>query len=278
HRLLPTRNIVCYQLDCPEAMNASKVEGKRRPNWSEEEKTYLVEEVNKRLDRLSSKFKGCGSVKGTKIKEQAWMEIAEALNMKSNLVKRTVEEVKKQYANIKQRAKDKADAIRRPKTGGGPKPSSPSRPEAMVLEELSDRPTLQGLVDGFDSEDFSSVISSMAVEGCLPNGEAHLPINEECGLTSTSIPNCDLPVNVIIDNQGILHVPSTSTTKESKPSKRKLQDEEVSVLRAERDKYIAECEKLKQEANYFKIKAEVEELKKQRLQLEIMKLKCENEY
>ncbi|XP_046561610.1 myb/SANT-like DNA-binding domain-containing protein 4 [Haliotis rubra] len=133
-------------------MYTSKVEGKRRPNWSEEEKTSLVEEVSKRLDRLSSKFKGCGSIKGTKMKEQAWMEIAETLNMKSNFVKRTVEEVKKQYANIKQRAKDKADAIRRPKTGGGPKPPSPSLPEAMVLEDLADRPNLQGLVDGFDSE------------------------------------------------------------------------------------------------------------------------------
>ncbi len=88
--------------------------------------------------------------------------------------------------------------------------------------------------------------------------------------------DCNLPVDVIIDNQGIHHVPS-KTTKGNKACKRKLQDEEVSVPQAEKEKYVAECEKLKQEANYFKLKGEVEELKKQKLQLEIMKLKCQNE-
>ncbi|XP_046561611.1 uncharacterized protein LOC124270617 [Haliotis rubra] len=110
----------------------------------------------------------------------------------------------------------------------------------------------------------------MAMEGSLPEGEAHLPVSQEC------IPNHTLPVDVLIDNQGMLHIPSTTTTtKVSK--KRKLIDDEVSVLQAERDKYIAECEKLKQEAIFFRIKAEVEELKKEKLQLEIMKLKCQNE-
>ena len=49
-------------------------------------------------------------------------------------------------------AKEKSDAIRRPKTGDGPKPPSPSLPELEVLHNMEDRPTLYGLTSGHDTE------------------------------------------------------------------------------------------------------------------------------
>ena len=57
------------------------MEGKgRKPNWTEKERMLLVEEVEKREGRLFGKFKGSGGMKGTKVKEVAWAEIAAIIN------------------------------------------------------------------------------------------------------------------------------------------------------------------------------------------------------
>lgn len=50
-------------------------------------------------------------------------------------------------------AKEKADALRRPVIGGGPKPPSPSPVEAKFLSGIRDRPTLNGLAWGYDTEE-----------------------------------------------------------------------------------------------------------------------------
>lgn len=50
-------------------------------------------------------------------------------------------------------AKEKADALRRPATGGGPKPPSPSPVEAEFLSGMGNRPTLSGLASGYDTEE-----------------------------------------------------------------------------------------------------------------------------
>ncbi|XP_048243486.1 arp2/3 complex-activating protein rickA-like isoform X2 [Haliotis rufescens] len=55
-------------------------ESKRRPNWTEEERILLIDNVNKIQHRLFGKFKGCGTQKGGKIKEQAWEEVVNTLN------------------------------------------------------------------------------------------------------------------------------------------------------------------------------------------------------
>ncbi|XP_048246219.1 uncharacterized protein LOC124150122 [Haliotis rufescens] len=199
-------------------------ESKRRPNLTEEERILLIDNVNQIQHRLFGKFKGCGTQKGGKIKEQAWEEVVNALNAydglyfyfnrKSGEVKRTVEEAKKQYANLKQRAKDKSDAIRRPKTGGGPKPVSPSFAETLIIENLQDRPTLQGLLDGFDTEDFSGTLSATTA-------------SEDPGLGMDMLsnePNCPVQLDLVIDKQGILQVPTPSPCNGpfKEPPKKKL--------------------------------------------------------
>jgi hypothetical protein len=47
-------------------------------------------------------------------------------------------------------AKEKSDAIRRPKTGGGPK--HPSPPEMEVLHNMEYMPIMSGLTSGHDTE------------------------------------------------------------------------------------------------------------------------------
>ena len=52
----------------------------QRPNWTEREKLVLVEAVRLRDDRLFGKMRGPGGVKNSKVKEQAWEEVAKAVN------------------------------------------------------------------------------------------------------------------------------------------------------------------------------------------------------
>lgn len=52
-------------------------------------------------------------------------------------------------------AKGKLSEIKRPKTGGGPKPVSPSASEKAILENLEGRPSLEGLSGGIDTSALS---------------------------------------------------------------------------------------------------------------------------
>lgn len=66
---------------------------------------------------------------------------------------RTSGEAAKQYSNLKQRAKGKLSEAKRPKTGGGHKPPSPTPVELSILEQLEGRPSLEGICGGIDTAD-----------------------------------------------------------------------------------------------------------------------------
>lgn len=70
---------------------------------------------------------------------------------------RTSGEAAKQYSNLKQRAKGKLSESKRPKTGGGPKPPSPTPIELSILEQLEGRPSLEGICGGIDTAASSDV-------------------------------------------------------------------------------------------------------------------------
>ncbi|XP_061186983.1 uncharacterized protein LOC133195127 [Saccostrea echinata] len=121
---------------------------KRKPSWSDLEQSVLIEFVSKNEQKLFGKFKGPG--RGKVEREAAWEDVARAVNDRY-IYFRTGKEASKQYANLKARAKDKLSQIKRPKTGGGPKPPSPTPVEQAMLDTLEGRPSLQGLDSGFDS-------------------------------------------------------------------------------------------------------------------------------
>ncbi|XP_048257193.1 uncharacterized protein LOC124145719 [Haliotis rufescens] len=77
---------------------------------------------------------------------------------------------------------------------------SPSFAETLIIENLQDRPTLQGLLDGFDTEDFSGTLSATTA-------------SEDPGLGMDMLsnePNCPVQLDLVIDKQGILQVPTPS--------------------------------------------------------------------
>ncbi|XP_048759900.1 uncharacterized protein LOC125675533 [Ostrea edulis] len=190
----------------------------RKPNWTERERLALVEAVRCREDRLFGKMKGAGGVKNSRVKESAWEEVAQFVNAQSETSQRGIEEVKKQYSNLKQRAKEKADAIRRPATGGGPKPPSPTPVEAEIIVGMGDRPTLCGLSGGHDTEE----VILYSVPNEVPQQHTY---SSEIASTSSS----SATVNCQVIDLG----PTPSTSKRRKT----MEEEEILTLRAEREAY-----------------------------------------
>uniref|UniRef100_A0A8W8N2S4 Uncharacterized protein n=1 Tax=Magallana gigas TaxID=29159 RepID=A0A8W8N2S4_MAGGI len=138
-------------------------------------------------------------------------------------ISRTVEEIKKQYANIKQRAKEKADALRRPATGGGPKPPSPSPVEAEFLSGMGDRPTLSGLASGYDTEEVQIEL--------VPE------FNSDSNIVPSSIDTDTACTNAV--NYQLIDLPVVTTSTGQRTSKRRktMEDEEILTLQAEREKW-----------------------------------------
>ncbi|XP_069108814.1 myb/SANT-like DNA-binding domain-containing protein 4 [Argopecten irradians] len=126
----------------------------RSANWTEREKVVLMESVRERESVLMGKLTGsggCGSV-SSKYKDKLWEEVAASVNAVGIEV-RTVLQVKKQYDNIKQRAKGKVDELKRPKTGGGPGGAQPTPSESIFIESHDTRPNVVGLAASIDTED-----------------------------------------------------------------------------------------------------------------------------
>ena len=65
----------------------------------------------------------------------------------------------KNYTYFILTAKDKSDGMRRPPTGGGPKPASPTPVELALIHHMEDqnRPTLHGISTGHDTEEGSTI-------------------------------------------------------------------------------------------------------------------------
>ncbi|XP_062597697.1 uncharacterized protein LOC134259115 isoform X2 [Saccostrea cucullata] len=130
----------------------SAAKRKRGANWSSEEEIVLIEEVLKFEGQLFGKMKVAG-IKGkhNKIKEETWQSITDTLNLQFRN-ERTSDTISKKYDNIKQRAKDNIDGIRRPKTGGGPPPAPMTPAEETLYQAMDSRPNIVGLVGGIDTD------------------------------------------------------------------------------------------------------------------------------
>uniref|UniRef100_K1RHL7 Uncharacterized protein n=1 Tax=Magallana gigas TaxID=29159 RepID=K1RHL7_MAGGI len=102
--------------------------------------------------KIYNSISGAGG--GKIAKDVAWREVAQTVNGSSGSgILRTSGEAAKQYSNLKQRAKGKLSEAKRPKTGGGPKPPSPTPVELSILEQLEGRPSLEGICGGIDTAD-----------------------------------------------------------------------------------------------------------------------------
>ncbi|XP_056001535.1 uncharacterized protein LOC125656724 [Ostrea edulis] len=145
---------------------------KRKPNWSERELIVLSEAVLPRYRMLKAEFSP--SIISEK-KSELWKVITDEVNAES-FINRTVEKVKKKWADMQSLTKKKESERRRAMklTGGGPPSGIYFKEwENLVLQSLSDV-AIEGIDSGVDTADCSMKTS-------LPTG-----------LIITEIPGCDV--------------------------------------------------------------------------------------
>lgn len=148
-----------------EAADSVKQKRKKNPNWEISEEIVLVEEIGKREKLLFGSLSG-GCVT-TQTKRKEWETVTAIVNSQSKSVIRNVDEIKKKYQNIKSKARNFRTDTMRPKTGGGPRVKSPSVPEKIVLNHISDRPSIRGIIGGIDTEERNVADSGSLEEECL---------------------------------------------------------------------------------------------------------------
>ncbi|XP_062608771.1 uncharacterized protein LOC134270544 [Saccostrea cucullata] len=215
---------------------------KRKPAWSDLEQGVLIDCVAKNEQKLFGKFKGPG--RGKAEREAAWEDVARAVN-EVGIYLRTGKEASKQYANLKTRAKDKLSQTKRPKTGGGPKPPSPTPVEQALLDTLEGRPSMQGLSSGFDSGELETDRDQLVASTST--------CSELSSDTSTS-------------------VPPPCSNKENK-KEQSLINLQKDLLKTEKRKLELEMELMRLKKTKISEEVEVLGLEKEKLKEEIMLLK-----
>ncbi|XP_061186818.1 uncharacterized protein LOC133194936 [Saccostrea echinata] len=250
---LLTKNTLEFVKGTDEVITAQKK--KRGANWSAEEEIYLIEEVLKYEDQLFGKMKGSG-VRGKhgRVKDETWRGTADTLSGQFKN-ERTAETISKKYDNIKQRAKDKIDALKRPKTGGGPAKAPLTAAEECLLQAFDGRPNIVRLNGGIDSDEPSPSSTSLPVPDhadtimeVLTGPSATCSLVEPCGDGSRSH-------NILKSSNG---------RKNKKNSRHDIIEEadrcnlelENQVLKSTAKKLKLEREKLKSEIKYMHMQKE----------------------
>ncbi|XP_062596619.1 uncharacterized protein LOC134258074 [Saccostrea cucullata] len=226
---------------------------KRGANWTSEEEITLIEEVLKFEQQLFGKMKGAG-VKGKhgKVKEETWKSITDTLNLQFKN-DRTSDSIYKKYDNIKQRAKEKTDDIRRPKTGGGP-PSAPlTQAEEALYQAMDTRPNIVGLVGSIDTDEPITSVQTQELAAVV----------EGTGDASTSSKSPGLSLSF-----------STNSDVRPKEKKRKmvpreiLDDLEIKNSKLENEKLTQQINKLVQEQKKLALEG-----KKLQTEIEMLEIK-----
>nr|XP_034333804.1 uncharacterized protein LOC117691580 [Crassostrea gigas] len=128
--------------------------------------------------------------------------------------------------------------MKRPKTGGGPKPQSPTPIERAVIDSMDGRPSLQGLDSGIDTGDVMDFESSV-----------------ECHQSTSSSLSTTVPARktLTVSHGG----QSTSSKKQSLVDLQKqLLVKEMEKMDMEMEVMELKKEKLKEEIHLLKLKKE----------------------
>ncbi|XP_006011077.1 GT1 domain-containing protein [Latimeria chalumnae] len=210
-------------------------EKKRNPNWSEEEKTILLREYEKRKHILTARSNPLITLA---IKQNQWEEITRAINTHSFMsLGRTVQEVKKKYENLSTRARKEYNEFKKISgaTGGDAGPEPLSKVTKLVLELFGeDSPALAEIPSRLGSTR-PSEIKNEAVENVLESPKRQDAIKR---LQSKR---------------------AGSAVTDVVPEEKKKQSEEIfflqkEVLQLKKTKLKLEIEKLTTERNNLKLK------------------------
>ena len=127
----------------------------RKSNFSETQLRTLVSMYAENKQLLLSKQSS--TVTNDK-KAAVWQKIADAVNATSN-VRRTVENCRKKWFDVKAKAIKFANDRKRPKTGGGPPPEEPWF-VTYVLDIIGEE---SALIDGIEGNNFEKHVSFLFI-------------------------------------------------------------------------------------------------------------------
>lgn len=123
----------------------------KRPNWSEDERLRLVQEIGERIDVIRGKL---GPTLTLRAKRSAWTAVQQALNAGNDAHTRTVPEIKKQWSNLVQRCKHRVNAHNRGNSRKGENGRSLdlSVVERTILDVIGDDCSYADFLDGAGPE------------------------------------------------------------------------------------------------------------------------------
>lgn len=121
----------------------------KRPNWTEDERLRLVQEIGERIDVIRGKL---GPTLTLRAKRSAWTAVQQALNAGSGSHARTLPEIKKQWSNLVQRCKHRVNAHNRSEHRGRPGENGRaldlSLVERTILDVIGDDCSYSDFLDG----------------------------------------------------------------------------------------------------------------------------------
>lgn len=119
----------------------------KRPNWTEDERLRLVQEIGERIDVIRGKL---GPTLTLRAKRSAWTAVQQALNQGNNSHTRTVPEIKKQWSNLVQRCKHRVNAHNRgtSRQGENGRSLDLSLVERTILDVIGDDCSYADFLDG----------------------------------------------------------------------------------------------------------------------------------
>ncbi|KAK8774485.1 hypothetical protein V5799_010971, partial [Amblyomma americanum] len=121
----------------------------KRPNWTEDERLRLVQEIGERIDVIRGKL---GPALTLRAKRSAWTAVQQALNAGNGSHTRTLPEIKKQWSNLVQRCKHRVNAHNRGEHRGRPGENGRaldlSLVERTILDVIGDDCSYSDFLDG----------------------------------------------------------------------------------------------------------------------------------
>ncbi|XP_048240514.1 uncharacterized protein LOC125373466 [Haliotis rufescens] len=96
--------------------SAQMIAVKRKPNWSSDQTLLLVQLVDERKAIIKGKF---GSGVTSRMKKEAWGEVAANINAAFPNVIRSTEDYEKRWYNIQSKSRQEISAFKRQLSGTG---------------------------------------------------------------------------------------------------------------------------------------------------------------
>ena len=128
---------------------ADEAKRNRKANFTVAECSLLLEQAEKDLDLIKSKF---SSVITNKRKTRVWEEITAKVNS-LGVCLRSVSEVKDKWRSMVSIARKEYSKVNKDqrKTGGGEKPTSAKNSTRKIIDLFGEDPSFSGISGGFDS-------------------------------------------------------------------------------------------------------------------------------